>query len=91
MDCIELDLIHKEIERLNDKSAGDSLTIEDLRKLEILLKSRLIVLSGSNGFVPPDHTNFSDEDVLEALSEIPETPTEEAKTPNVGKSKSKTK
>jgi len=66
---LELTLINNEIERLSQKqiTAHQPLSIDDLRRLEILLKTRSMVLTGPQSGEYEDTSDITDDDILETL------------------------
>lgn len=65
----ELILIQNEIERLESQSSNGSLTLEDVRKLEILIKTRQLVLGEPTTITGNSEApkKVSDKAVLSAL------------------------
>jgi len=67
-----LKLIQNEIKRLEDRSASTGLSLEDLKMLEILIRSGKELLSAPSALtepIKPDEPTLSDEEVLSGLLE----------------------
>lgn len=73
----ELTLIKNEIERLEAASGQGSLTLEDVRKLEILIKTRKLVLGEPTEITETKDSKpkkkVSDAEVLKTLKPKPKT------------------
>lgn len=66
----ELSIIHNEIERLETQSGKSGLTLEDVKKLETLIKTRQLILGEPTEITSTKEApkkKVSDKDVLAAL------------------------